>query len=33
MNRYCFIIELNEDQVDDYVDLHKNPWQETLQGL
>lgn len=33
MNRYCFVIEINEDQMEDYVALHKNPWQETLQGL
>ena len=33
MNRYCFVIEINEDQVADYVNLHKNPWRETLEGL
>lgn len=33
MNRYCFVIEINEDQMEDYVDLHKNPWPETLNGL
>ena len=33
MNRYCFVIEINEDQVDDYVNLHKNPWPEVLSGL
>lgn len=33
MKRYCFVIEINEDQMEDYVALHKNPWQETLQGL
>ncbi len=33
MNRYCFVIEINEDQVEDYVNLHKNPWPETLKGL
>lgn len=31
--RYCFVIEINEDQVDDYIALHKNPWPETLKGL
>lgn len=31
--RYCFVIEINEDQMEDYVALHKNPWQETLEGL
>ncbi|MGA2615613.1 MAG: L-rhamnose mutarotase [Spirochaetia bacterium] len=32
-NRYCFVIEINEDHMDDYVSLHKNPWPETLKGL
>lgn len=31
--RYCFVIEINEDQMEDYVALHKNPWRETLEGL
>jgi L-rhamnose mutarotase len=31
--RYCFVIEINEDQMDDYVNLHRNPWKETLEGL
>lgn len=31
--RYCFVIEINEDQMDDYVALHKNPWPETLKEL
>lgn len=31
--RYCFVIEINEDQMEDYVALHKNPWPETLKGL
>lgn len=31
--RYCFVIEINEDQMDDYIALHKNPWPETLKGL
>jgi L-rhamnose mutarotase len=33
MNRYCFVIEINESQVEDYVNLHKNPWRETLEAL
>ena len=32
-NRYCFVIEIDEGQMDDYVSLHKNPWPETLKGL
>jgi len=31
--RYCFVIEINEDQMEDYTALHKNPWPETLKGL
>jgi L-rhamnose mutarotase len=31
--RYCFVIEINEDQMPDYVALHQNPWPETLKGL
>ena len=31
--RYCFIIEINEDQIDDYVEIHRNPWPETLADL
>ncbi|MGI5920079.1 MAG: L-rhamnose mutarotase, partial [Christensenellales bacterium] len=31
--RYCFVIEINEDKMEDYVELHKNPWRETLEGL
>jgi L-rhamnose mutarotase len=33
MRRYCFVIEINEDEMNDYVSIHKNPWEETLQGL
>lgn len=33
MNRYCFVIEINEDQVDDYINVHKTAWKETLEGL
>ena len=31
--RYCFVIEINEDQMEDYVAIHKDPWKETLEGL
>ena len=33
MKRYCFIIEINEDQMEDYVALHKDPWPDTLRLL
>jgi L-rhamnose mutarotase len=32
-NRYCFVIEIDENHMADYVSLHKNPWPETLKGL
>jgi L-rhamnose mutarotase len=31
--RYCFVIEINPDQIDDYVALHRNPWKDTLELL
>jgi len=31
--RYCFVIEINPDQMDDYVALHKDPWKDTLELL
>jgi len=33
MKRYCFVIEINEDQMEDYVAVHKNPWPDTLRLL
>ena len=33
MKRYCFVIEINEDQMEDYVALHRNPWPDTLRLL
>jgi L-rhamnose mutarotase len=33
MKRYCFVIEINEDQMEDYVAVHKNPWKDTLRLL
>ena len=31
--RYCFVIEINPDQMEDYVALHRNPWPDTLKQL
>ena len=31
--RYCFVIEINPEQMDDYVAIHKNPWKDTLELL
>ena len=33
MNKYCFVIELNEENVKEYVNLHKNPWPDMLQAI
>jgi L-rhamnose mutarotase len=33
MKRYCFVIEINPDQMADYVALHKDPWKDTLRLL
>lgn len=33
MNRYCFVIEINEELMDDYSNVHINAWPEMLQGL
>ena len=29
--KYCMILELKEEHVDDYVKIHKNPWPELLE--
>ena len=28
--RYCMVLELKEEYVDDYIEIHKNPWPELL---
>ncbi len=33
MNNYCFIIDLKEEYVQNYIDLHKDAWDEMLQAL
>jgi L-rhamnose mutarotase len=33
MKRYCFVLELKEEFVKDFSELHKNPWPEVLQAL
>ena len=30
MKRYCIVVELKEEYIRDYIDIHKNPWQELL---
>ena len=33
LKRYCFVIEINPDQMEDYVAIHKDPWPDTLKLL
>ena len=33
LKRYCFVIELKEEYVQDYIDIHKNPWREILEAI
>jgi len=33
MKRYCFVIEIDPDQMADYVALHRDPWKDTLRLL
>lgn len=33
MNTYCAVYELIPDKIDEYIELHKNCWQEQLQAL
>lgn len=33
MNRYCLVRVLKEEHVEDYIELHKNPWPEILTAI
>jgi len=33
MKRYCFVIELKEEHVEKYKNIHKNPWKEMLEAI
>lgn len=33
MKRYCLVIELKEENVEEYCDIHKNPWPEILSAI
>jgi len=32
LKRYCMVIELKDEHVDDYINIHKNPWPELLKS-
>ena len=31
--RYCLVIELKEDKIEEYCDIHRNPWPEILDSI
>lgn len=33
MKRYCAVIELKEEHLEDYIDIHKNVWPEILTAI
>lgn len=33
MNTYCAVYNLNPDRIDEYIELHRNCWQEQLKAL
>ena len=33
MKRYCLVLELKKDYVDDYCDIHRNAWPELLGAM
>lgn len=33
VKRYCFVIELKDEHIAEYVELHKNPWPMMLETL
>ena len=33
MKRYCFVIELKEEHVEKYKNIHRNPWKELLEVI
>ena len=33
MKRYCLVIELKEEFIEPYCDIHRNPWPELLKAI
>ena len=33
MNRYCVVIEVKEEHINEYIDIHKNAWPEVLTAI
>ena len=30
MNKYCFVMKIKEEHINDYINIHKNAWPELL---
>jgi len=33
LKRYCIVVELKEEHIQEYIDIHLNPWQELLEAI
>ena len=33
MKKYCFVIELKDEYINEYIDIHKNAWPELLKTI
>ena len=33
IKKYCMVIELKEEFIDKYYDIHRNPWPELLEAI
>ncbi len=33
MGRYCIVVEVKQDRIEDYIKLHKEPWREMLEAI
>lgn len=31
--KYCLIIEVKESKIEEYIEIHKNPWREMLEAI
>jgi len=32
-NRYCLVLELKEEHITEYCDIHRNPWKDLLESI
>ena len=33
LKKYCFVIEIQEEHIEEYIDIHKNAWPELLTAI